>query len=348
VKITKSTFLDYLIKILLGTIIYFFFRYVSIPEEEGIFDLDSNSLFYYIFTLFLIFIFWEINDRSYRYFSKRFERELFTKKNVFKYAGFVILLSAVVLLAGSYFLQIHLSSFLGCEWTKDPYQLVWETYTQSLIIGFLFNLVYFLLAFAQYKRNADLLEEKIKKENLSFQYESLRNQIDPHFLFNSFSVLNSLIQQDQKLATEFLSHLSEIYRYLLDNKENKVSSLKKELEFVDSYLFLMKIRHDGCIDVNIQVDENDQTYSIPTVSLQMLVENAIKHNSFNEKKPLQLSIFTDNGHLVVKNELNIRKTAKISAGIGLQNIQKRYKLHTSKKVVIDKSETHFTVKLPLL
>jgi hypothetical protein len=188
VKITKSTFLDYLIKILLGTIIYFFFRYVSIPEEEGIFDLDSNSLFYYIFTLFLIFIFWEINDRSYRYFSKRFERELFTKKNVFKYAGFVILLSAVVLLAGSYFLQIHLSSFLGCEWTKDPYQLVWETYTQSLIIGFLFNLVYFLLAFAQYKRNADLLEEKIKKENLSFQYESLRNQIDPHFLFNSFSV----------------------------------------------------------------------------------------------------------------------------------------------------------------
>jgi two-component system LytT family sensor kinase len=96
--------------------------------------------------------------------------------------------------------------------------------------------------------------------------------------------LNSLIQQDQKLATEFLSHLSEIYRYLLDNKENKVSSLKKELEFVDSYLFLMKIRHDGCIDVNIQVDENDQTYSIPTVSLQMLVENAIKHNSFNEKK----------------------------------------------------------------
>jgi two-component system LytT family sensor kinase len=180
------------------------------------------------------------------------------------------------------------------------------------------------------------------------QYESLRNQIDPHFLFNSFSVLNSLIQQDQKLATEFLSHLSEIYRYLLDNKENKVSSLKKELEFVDSYLFLMKIRHDGCIDVNIQVDENDQTYSIPTVSLQMLVENAIKHNSFNEKKPLQLSIFTDNGHLVVKNELNIRKTAKISAGIGLQNIQKRYKLHTSKKVVIDKTETHFTVKLPLL
>jgi len=347
-KITKSIFLDYLIKILLGTFIYFFFRYLSIPEDEGMFDFDSYSVFYYIFTLFLIFVVWEVNDRSYRYFNKRFDRELFTRKNIFKYAGFVTLLSAIVLLIGSYVNQIYLSELLGCEWTKDPYVLMWETYMQSLIIGFLFNLVYFLLAFTQYKRSADLLEEKIKKENLSFQYESLRNQIDPHFLFNSFSVLNSLIQQDQKLATDFLTKLSNIYRYLLDNKENKVSSLKSELEFLDSYLFLMKIRHDGCIIEDIQVNESDKIYSIPTVSLQILVENAIKHNSFNEKKPLKVFILTENGYLVVKNELNIRKTAKISAGIGLQNIQKRYKLHTSKEVAIDKKDSHFIVKLPLL
>lgn len=347
-RITKSIILDYLIKILFSTLLYFIFRYLEIPEDEKLFDLNSNSLFFFLFTVFMVFLIWEANDRSYRFFSRKYKKDLFSKKNIGKYAGFVIILTIVLLLISSYFSQFYLSKLLGCTWTEDPYKMMWQSYIHSLLVGFLFNIIYFIMAFTRYKNKADLLEEKIKKENLSFQYESLRNQIDPHFLFNSFSVLNSLIQQDQQLATEFLANLSDIYRYLLDNKEKNISTLKKELEFLESYLFLMKIRHDGCINENIQIKKEELKLSIPTISLQMLVENAIKHNSFNEKKPLQLSIFIDNGYLVVKNEINKRKTSKISAGIGLQNIKKRYNLHTSKEVIVENDGIFFTVKLPLL
>lgn len=336
------------IKLFSGAIIYFLVRLSYIEQEESYFDLDSTSVFYLIYTTGLVFLVWQINDWCYKYFYKKLKNNLFQTKNIFKYQFTVISIALLSLTVAMYILHFHIAELLGCEWTTTPLSLMKDDLSKSLVITLVFNLIYLTIVFISYKRDADLNEEKIKKENLLFKYESLRNQIDPHFLFNSFSVLNTLIQTDQNTATEFLNNLSDLYRYVLLNKDKNLTSIHKELECLNSYLYLMKIRHEDCIESEINIPEKVLSRHIPTMSLQMLVENAIKHNSFNEKHPLKISLSYSNDYLTIANKLNVRKTNKISAGIGLKNIEKRYELYTDQKVTIDKTDTHFIVKIPLL
>ncbi len=341
--------LKFLMKSLSGTIIYLLVRLSYVGEDECFYDFDSTSLFYLIYTTGLVFIIWELNDFSYKYFQNRYQKDLFLPRNIVKYQAFVTGLTIVLLIIGLYVLHFYVSDFLGCEWINDPLVLMLDDLYKSLIIALVFNLVYLNIVFIKYKRNADLVETKVKKENLLFKYESLRNQIDPHFLFNSFSVLNTLIQTDAKLATDFLNNLSDLYRYILDHNENNLVTLKDEMNCLDNYLFLMKIRHEGCIESVIDVEEDCMKYNIPTMSLQMLIENAIKHNSFNERRPLQICIsIEDDRYVVVSNKISVRRRNKTSAGIGLENIRKRYEYYTPDKVVVNNDDVDFIVKLPLL
>jgi len=340
--------IKYLIKVASGAILYFIFRVNYLQEGEKVFQLDNNSLFYLIYTVVMVFIVWEVNDRIHKYFYKRFSKDLFTANIIFKYQASLYIFTIVAIFIGSYFLNFHLAKWLECDWQNNPYTLLRMEFFRALFASVIFNSGYLIVMFINYKRNADLEEEKIKKENLLFRYESLRNQIDPHFLFNSFSVLNTLIQTNQKLACEFLNHLSDLYRYVLDNKDNNLNTVNNELKCLDSYLSLMKIRHEDCILSEVNMEKVNEENFIPTMSLQMLVENSIKHNSFNEKKPLKIEVYIEEEFIVVKNNLNIRKTSKISAGIGLQNIKDRYEHYTNQKVEIIKSDTEFIVRLPLL
>lgn len=346
-RISKPALL--LIKLCSGAIIYFIIRLSFIQKEEGYFDLDSTSLFYLIYTTALVFLVWQINDLCYKYYWNRYKKELFQTKVMLKYQAVVFSIAMLSLIFAMYFLHFHLAVFLGCEWTAPPATLMMEDLGRSIIITLIFNLVYLIVIFKSNKRDADLTEERIKKENLLFKYESLRNQIDPHFLFNSFSVLNTLIQTNSKLATEFLNHLSDLYRYVLDNKDNNLISIEKEMHCVNDYLFLMKIRHEDCIESNCNIDKSALKLKVPTMSLQMLIENAIKHNSFSEKKPLTINISsTNNNYIVVNNIINSRRTSKTSAGIGLKNIQKRYEHYTEQKVIIESKNNNFVVKLPII
>lgn len=347
IKIPKRALL--LTKLLSGAAIYFIIRLSYIEQEESFLDLDSTSLFYLIYTTGLVFLVWQINDWCYKFFYKKYGSELFQILTIFKYQVTVIGIALLSLSLAMYFLHFHIAVLLGCEWTASPSSLMLEDLSKSIVITLIFNLIYLTIVFISYKRDADLNEEKIKKENLIFKYESLRNQIDPHFLFNSFSVLNTLIQTDKNTATEFLNHLSDLYRYVLTNKDNNLNTVENELECLENYLFLMKIRHEDCIISSIEVNKKMLKKKVPTMSLQMLVENAIKHNSFNEKNPLNIKVCNiGNTHIVVSNPLNERKTNKISAGIGLKNIESRYEHYTRNKVIIYKTDNEFSVKLPLL
>jgi len=197
------------------------------------------------------------------------------------------------------------------------------------------------------KANTQLL--KVQKENLQSQFEVLKQQVNPHFLFNSLNVLTSLIKIDPDLAESFTERLSKVYRYVLENKEKDVVSLNTELEFLNAYLFLLEIRFMNKISIEIRIDKSYYDYQILPIAIQLLIENAIKHNTFSKLDPLKIEIFVDDKQqLNIINNLNIRETKFVSTGVGLENISRRYALVSDKKPEFSKTKEHFIAKLPLL
>lgn len=197
------------------------------------------------------------------------------------------------------------------------------------------------------KANTQLL--KLQKENLQSQFEVLKQQVNPHFLFNSLNVLTSLIKVNPDLAEVFTERLSKVYRYVLENKEKDLIPLAIELDFIRSYTFLLDIRFSGKLFVEIDIDNRYHEYLVVPMVLQLLIENAVKHNTFSKKNPLHISLTVDNEHfLTVSNNLQNRKTQMVSTGVGLVNISKRYSLLTDTQPAFDITEKRFTARIPLI
>ena len=190
---------------------------------------------------------------------------------------------------------------------------------------------------------------QLKENALQSELEVLKLQLDPHFLFNNFSILTQLIETDSPGAKVFLSNLSRVYRYILTTGKKDVVTLEEELKFVEMYFHLLKIRHRQSIYLDVNIDEADKRKGIPPVTLQLLLENAIKHNISTTKKPLKLSIDScEDGTIIVKNNLQPININYKSTGMGLKNIKERYQLLQGKTPEIIKKESSFEVKLPLL
>lgn len=195
--------------------------------------------------------------------------------------------------------------------------------------------------------NTQLL--KVQKENLQSQFEVLKQQVNPHFLFNSLNVLTSLIKIDPDLAESFTERLSKVYRYVLENKEKDLVSLSTELEFLNSYLFLLEIRFMKKLVIEIKIDKSYSDYQILPIAIQLIIENAIKHNTFSKAQPLKIEIFVDEQQqLNIINNLNVRETKLVSTGVGLENINRRYALVSDQKPEFIKTSEQFIAKLPLL
>jgi len=227
----------------------------------------------------------------------------------------------------------------------------WGGIDVLISIGITFFITFFMFAknFLDNWRKANLDAERMKREQMSTKYESLKNQVNPHFLFNSLNALTNLVYEDQDMAADFIRKLSKVYRYVLDNQSKEVVSLETELAFVNSYLFLQRIRFDDKLKVNIDVKGYEKTM-IPPIALQMLFENAIKHNTIAEEEPLTIDVYVENENmLVIKNNLQ-KKNIPIeeSAGVGLKNVQARFEFLSQTKVEIVETDTEFIVKLPLL
>ncbi|MBD2701331.1 histidine kinase [Spirosoma sp. BT702] len=191
--------------------------------------------------------------------------------------------------------------------------------------------------------------ERLEKENLQAQFAALKSQVNPHFLFNSLSILSSLVHADPELSEKFIDQLSRAYRYILEQKDNERVLLKTELEFIQAYRFLLNIRFENKFDIAIDVPKDAQNrYSIAPLTLQLLVENAVKHNRMSAKEPLHVSIQLEGNCLVVKNNLQQRPQTEASTGVGLQNIINRYALLTDEPVWVGESDGNFVVKIPLL
>ncbi|HMD00995.1 MAG TPA: histidine kinase, partial [Ferruginibacter sp.] len=196
----------------------------------------------------------------------------------------------------------------------------------------------------------DSIEEKetLKRESLNAQLNALKTQVNPHFLFNNLNTLAAVIPEDPDLAVEFVQQMSKVYRHILDIKDDTSIPLKDELEVLKAYGFLLKTRFGRNLDIEINVPDEKLKQRIVPYSLQLLMENAIKHNIVSSEKPLKISVFAENGQIVVSNNLQMKNQVNESTGIGLDNIRNRYKLLGNKQVNVAASGENFTVSIPLL
>lgn len=194
----------------------------------------------------------------------------------------------------------------------------------------------------------EVVEQKLIAKSANAQFESLKNQLDPHFLFNSLNVLSSLIDENPIQAQKFTASMSKIYRYVLEQKDKELVTIEDEIEFAKTYCDLLKTRFEDSVNFIFDVKNDDLRKFVVPLSLQLLLENCIKHNLATSSKPLLIRIFTEGDTLCIENNLQIREQIKESAGIGLSNIVQRYSLLTNKNVFVEKSEDYFKVKLPVL
>ena len=194
----------------------------------------------------------------------------------------------------------------------------------------------------------EVVEQKLIAKSANAQFESLKNQLDPHFLFNSLNVLDSLIEENPVQAQRFTNSMSKIYRYVLEQKDKELVSVEEEIDFAKTYCELLKTRFEDAVTFDFNISEEDKKGFVVPLSLQLLLENSIKHNFATSSKPLNIKIFTEKGNLIIENNLQTRELPNTSTGVGLANIVSRYNLLTERNVFIEKSEAFFRVKLPIL
>lgn len=191
-------------------------------------------------------------------------------------------------------------------------------------------------------------KEQLKQQSLQNELAALKNQVNPHFLFNTLNSLSLLVREDQKAAGKFINKLSFLYRYILQSKDQDLVTVSEELQFLESYVHLIKQRYRDNFNVNINISKEIFQKRIPTLALQLLMENTVKHNQISNEKPLYVSVFDENGYVIVKNKLQERTMPVESTNIGLGNLNSRFKLQMNKEIIVLKDDENFIVKIPFV
>lgn len=201
--------------------------------------------------------------------------------------------------------------------------------------------------YSRWKQSA-IETERLRRENVESQLQGLRDQVNPHFLFNSLNTLTYIIPEDPDRAVRFVQMLSKVYRYILEIRDKQLITLDEELRFLEAYNFLLKERFGDNLHIHVDVPEYLYNHQVVPLSMQMLFENAIKHNVISTDKPLTINVFVENEHLVVSNNLQLKKQVMTSTKVGLQNIKNRYAFFSENEVQIRSDADKFEVRLPLI
>ncbi|WP_288984507.1 2TM domain-containing protein [uncultured Flavobacterium sp.] len=286
-----------------------------------------------------------VNAFLFIYLDSIFEVERFTKKRII--IGFLgsFVISVVVI----FLLRIVEDVLIEGE-NFDVF-LQKETlanYLVTIIITFFVTLSFHAFYYYKAYQENKVKEQKIIAGTASAQFESLKNQIDPHFLFNSLNVLSSLIEENPESAQKFTTSLSKVYRYVLEQKDKELVSVAEELKFAKTYMNLLKMRFENSITFEIPEGFDNEEAKVVPLSLQLLLENCIKHNVVSEAKPLHVKISIENNQLAVTNNLQKKEVLSDRKGVGLENIVNRYRILTNRKVIVEENEKEFKISIPIL
>ncbi len=307
---------------------------------SGQFDAQFNIILFYV-SIILLFVSWETLRAVHLYLNKilPFESNLPLRIAVQIVSGIIVAFTIrfCIYKFGEPFLPFKLDSlFLASTWAI--YGLA--------VTGV--NSIFFVRYFLGRWKDSLIRAERLEKEKSQVQFDNLKNQLNPHFLFNALTSLNSLIMEDPALAQQFLQQMSKVYRYVLQNKDKNFVSLTTELDFIKNFVFLIETRFAEALKINFSIGESTKEKAIVPVTLQILIENALKHNVVDAQKPLTIEIFTANDYLVVSNNLQLRNSVETSNKQGLENLKSLYGFLTEQPVIIEHGHQRFSVKVPLL
>lgn len=217
-----------------------------------------------------------------------------------------------------------------------------------LVLVVIINFIDFGIILLRQWRDSLAVAEKYKKESAEFEFEMLQAQINPHFLFNSLNTLSALVYEDADRSAEFIRRLSDVYRHVIDSRQKELIDIREELSFIKSYIFLLELRFENKLNIEVRIDEKLMGRKIAPLSLQMLIENAVKHNIVSDKRPLKIKIYNDEKYVIVGNPLQPKTIKEKGSKMGLHNISNRYKALCGKAIIIQDENNTFTVKVPIV
>ncbi len=299
----------------------------------------------FAYTILYTFSLYFANAFIFIALDKRFAQDRFSKKRLL--IGFAGSLVATLIV-------IFLLHFFEAVWVdqQDFNEFIAKERASNYIVSVVITLIVTLSlhAFYFYKAYQDskVKEQKIIAGTANAKFESLKNQIDPHFLFNSLNVLSSLIEENPESAQKFTTSLSKIYRYVLEQKDKELVPLEEELSFAKTYMNLLKMRFENSLFYELPSGEIDPEAKVVPLSLQLLLENTVKHNVVSEQKPLHIKIYIDGDYLAVENNYQKKEVLQERKGVGLENIASRYGIISKRKVLVDQTQEHFTIRIPIL
>lgn len=285
------------------------------------------------------------NAYYFGFLLKTFPNQVFKPKNLLKGLSGGILVTLLSL----FFIRIITEVvFEGRSFSEFISSEKIDYYYISFIISVVVTTIFYAFYYYRNKQQTIVTEQKLIAGTASAKFDALKNQLDPHFLFNSLNVLTSLIEENPEAATRFTTSLSKIYRYVLEQKNKELVTLEEELKFAELYMSLLAVRFEDSIVFTKPSKLNDPQAKVVPLSLQLLLENAVKHNQVMPSKKLHITISEENGTLIVTNNIQPKQVLKESTGVGLRNIRDRYALLTNKPITINEGRNTFSVAIPIL
>lgn len=330
--------------ILLLTIVSAVVRYSAVPDAP----LSWHAYTFVIFAVAL-FVVWDVFRRIDLWLNSKYPYS----KGVGKRITIQLVLGAIIMTFVNFVIMELLEHRIPSEVPQDLVEIFYTRafrhvlFLMDIVISLTVNANFIAYHFFDEWKKSLIQLERTEKEYTQVQFDNLKNQVNPHFLFNSLSSLNSLIFENQQLASSFLQQLSKVYRYVLQNKQQTVT-VKTETEFIQHYIGLLKTRFLSMLHIHIHLSEHASDARIVPVTLQVLIENAIKHNIVSERNPLTISIYDEAGYLVIENNLQTKNIVDSSNKTGLHNMQQLYSFLTEQPVLVEQTDKKFSVKIPLL
>ena len=262
------------------------------------------------------------------------------------YTHFLVFCGQYVFLTLTWIFIGALSKFLD---KRIPFhkQVLKRIFVQTLLSLLIISPVFGALFYFN-RAELQVQTARLEKEKSLMQYHHLKNQVNPHFLFNTLTSLDGLIRSNAPLASEFVQHLSKVYRYVLEHKENEVVNIEEELNFMEHYISLLKIRHKDALEISIEISAGGKEKGIVMVTLQMLIDNAIKHNILQSASPLQIRVYDADGYLHIRNNKQLKRQIEHSSKQGLTQLRQLYGYLDDRPVHINDQADFFEVNLPLL
>lgn len=304
----------------------------------------STILFSFII-LVIILVSLSIAYKYFRYFLNIPLKEL-KKKIIPAFVLFlliILLVSLTVIALSTYVFYL----IMGTDTTDFASKMLEVEFPGTVKYYFIFALIASSFFFYKIWSQAADREQQLREENLKYRYRTLKTQVNPHFLFNSLNTLSEIVYIDAKSADNYIQKLASVYRFILRHEETDLLPLSEELEFVNQYFSLQKERGEDKIEMNIRV-ENAEMFRIVPISLQILIENALKHNAASKDNPLKIEIFIDGKYIVVTNNIQKKNILNDSSGTGLSNLKERVKLIMNKEMTVCQDFNQYIVKLPII